>query len=83
MTTSCRNANAYESTELLSGLILIPIGKGKKNGSLGIAVMKYHSWRRGVSRIANPTYRWRITENLKEPKKLPNAGKTSPLVHNP
>jgi hypothetical protein len=31
MTTSCRNANAYESTELLSDFILIPFGNPKGN----------------------------------------------------
>jgi hypothetical protein len=31
MANSCRNANAYESTEPLSGLILVPFGNPKNN----------------------------------------------------
>src|SRR6266508_6147629 len=37
-------------------------------GSLGIAVITWHIWRCSVSRIANPTYRWRfITTNPRQP----------------
>jgi hypothetical protein len=37
-------------------------------GSLGIAVIYPHIWRRDVSQIVNPTYIWRrVTEIPKEP----------------